>query len=116
MALNVYRRHRRECKSGHPEEFRSSEFDERKKGWKRCDCPIFGSGTLARRFRRQSTGQWQWDDARAVTTCWEQAGSWDGTILEPPRPTEPLQRGEHRITIADATKAFLAKCQNRWSA
>jgi hypothetical protein len=41
MALNLYRRHRRDCKAGHPEEHLSSEFDERKKGWRRCDCPIF---------------------------------------------------------------------------
>ena len=31
MALNLYRRHRRDCKAGHPEESRSGEFDERKK-------------------------------------------------------------------------------------
>jgi len=35
MALNLYRRHRRECKAGHPEQSFSSEFEERKKGWKR---------------------------------------------------------------------------------
>jgi len=45
MALNLYRRHRRDFKSRHPEEFRSSEFDERKKGWKRCECAMFASGT-----------------------------------------------------------------------
>ena len=66
MGLNLYRRHRRDCKASHPEEHLSSEFDERKKGWKRCECPIFSSGTLARRYRRQSTGKWEWDDARAV--------------------------------------------------
>jgi hypothetical protein len=36
MALNHYRRHRRDGKAHHPEEFLSSEFDERRKGWKRC--------------------------------------------------------------------------------
>ena len=50
MALNLYRRHRRDCKAGHPEELRSGEFDERKKGWKRCSCPIFASGTLQGEF------------------------------------------------------------------
>ena len=29
------------------EELHTSEFDERKKGWKRCECPIFASGTLS---------------------------------------------------------------------
>jgi len=37
MALSLYRRHRRDCKSHHPEESRSGEFEERKKNWKRCD-------------------------------------------------------------------------------
>jgi choline dehydrogenase-like flavoprotein len=37
MGLSRYRRHRRDCKTGHPEESRSGEFEERKKGWKRCD-------------------------------------------------------------------------------
>jgi hypothetical protein len=52
MGLALYRRHRRECKAAYPEELRSSEYDERRKGWKRCECPIFVSGTLARKFRR----------------------------------------------------------------
>jgi hypothetical protein len=40
MPLNLYRRHRQDCEAGYPEESRSGEFDERKKGWKR-------SGVLA---------------------------------------------------------------------
>jgi hypothetical protein len=36
MKLSLYRRHRRDCKAAHPEEFQFREFDERKKGWKRC--------------------------------------------------------------------------------
>jgi hypothetical protein len=57
---------RRECKAGHSHQHLSSEFDERKRGWKRCECPIVISGTLNLTFRRQSTGKWEWDDARAV--------------------------------------------------
>ena len=34
MSLAPYRRHRRDCKAGHTEELRTSEYDERKKGWK----------------------------------------------------------------------------------
>src|ERR1035438_3284940 len=86
MALSLYRRHRRDCKSRHPEEFRSGEFDERKKGWKRCDCPIFASGTLTGRFRRQSTGTWDWDTAKAVLEALDKAGSWD---VEKPKPSQP---------------------------
>jgi hypothetical protein len=40
MALVLYRRHRRDCKAAHPEQLHTSEFDERKKGYRRCDCPI----------------------------------------------------------------------------
>src|SRR5207245_9748879 len=106
MAFSLYRRHRRDCKAGHPEEFHSGEFEERKKGWKRCACLIFASGTLAGRSRRQSTGRWEWDDAKAIAKAWEQAGSWDGT----PSPAEAAPHEPatpQRITIADAVKVFL---------
>jgi hypothetical protein len=36
--LTVYRRHLRTCKSAHDEGLRTTEFDERKKGVKRCHC------------------------------------------------------------------------------
>ncbi|MCU1259589.1 MAG: hypothetical protein JWO80_2474, partial [Bryobacterales bacterium] len=52
VALNLYRRHRQECEAGHPTESRSGEFEERKKGWKRCACMIFASGTIAGKFKR----------------------------------------------------------------
>jgi hypothetical protein len=86
MALNLYRRHRRDCKAGHAEELRSGEFDERKKGWKRCGCPIFASGTLPEDFKRQTTGQWEWMPAKAVVAELDRAGSWDGHVTIP----EPL--------------------------
>jgi hypothetical protein len=44
VALHLYRRHRRECKGNHEEDSVSSEFDERRKGWKRRECPITASG------------------------------------------------------------------------
>lgn len=105
MALSLYRRHRRDCKAANPEDHQSTEFDERKRGWKRCECPIIASGTLNRKFSRQTTGKWEWDDARAVAAALEAAGSWGGEII--PR-LEPLpEKGAHRIEIATATKAFL---------
>src|ERR1017187_4711598 len=110
MALALYRRHRRECKSGHSEELRTSEYDERKKGWKRCDCPIFVSGTLSRKFARQTTGQWEWEAARAIAAMLEVSGRW---IADPvPEPSIPPATPE-RVTIFEAVEAFLAKCQNR---
>jgi integrase len=112
MALSLYRRHRRDCKADHPEELRSSEYDERKKGWKRCECPIIASGTLNRKFRRQTTGQWEWSPARATASQWEANKNWAGiSSIAAAAPHEPAPLP--RITIHDATEAFLAKCQNR---
>jgi hypothetical protein len=82
--LTVYRRHLEVAKSGHPEELRTSEFDERKKGWKRCECPIFASGTLNRISRRQNTGQWEWEPAKLIAVKLEAFGRWDGPKPEPP--------------------------------
>jgi hypothetical protein len=109
MALNLYRRHRRDCKAGHPEELRSGEFDERKKGWKRYSCPIFASGTLQGKFKRQTTGQWEWTPAKAVVAELDKARSWDGQVTLP----EPLPETTkaHRVTVEHAVKAFLAELQ-----
>jgi hypothetical protein len=91
MALNLYRRHRRECKVGYPEQSFSSEFEERKKGWKRCECPIVASGTLQKQFKRQSTGQWEWGAARAIAGGWEAAGRWQQAAQAiPAAETTPL--------------------------
>jgi len=110
MGLALYRRHRRECKSEHSEELRTSEYDERKKGWKRCDCPIFVSGTLNRKFARQTTGQWEWAHARAIAAKLEASGRWTADPV--PEPSRPPATSE-RITIGEAVEAFLAKCKNR---
>jgi integrase len=106
MALSLYRRHRRECKAGHQEELHTSEFDERKKGWKRCECPIFASGTLSGKQRRQRTGAWEWDAARSIAAEWERAGSWSGIKPEPPTPSIPVSQPE-RITVERAVQIFL---------
>ena len=54
------------------------------KAGNRCDCPITASGTLQRRFRRRTTGAWEWEAARAVVEAWERSGTWSapGLILE----------------------------------
>jgi site-specific recombinase XerD len=111
MSLSLYRRHRQECKGGHPHNSRTSEYEERKKGWRRCECPIFASGTLKRRFKRHNTGQWEFEAARAVAAAFERTGSWTASIHQAaPKPEEPERA---RITVEDATEAFLAKCKNR---
>ncbi|MBV8812386.1 MAG: hypothetical protein JO033_27255 [Acidobacteriaceae bacterium] len=102
MGLNLYRRHWRECKSGHPEDSLTSEFDERKKGFRRCECPIIASGTPQRRFKRKSTDQWQWDDAKAIAAQWEESGNWDArTAASASKPTP----AKHKPSRPDAPQA-----------
>jgi integrase len=110
MPLNLYRRHRQECEGGHPEESRSGEFEERKKGWKRCGCFIFASGTLNGTFKRKYTGKTNWDDAKAIVATWETAGSWAGEPPAPSRdPDPPVPDPAPKITIEQGVTAFLAE-------
>ena len=112
MALNLYRRHRKDCEAGRAEDSTSGEFAERARGWKRCACVIFVSGTLAGRFQRKRTGATTWDDARACAAAIEVLGSWSGQPVSAAPPADaPVAQA--RITIADATSIFLT---NRASA
>jgi hypothetical protein len=113
MALALYRRHRRDCKAAHPEQLHTSEFEERKKGYRRCDCPIVASGTLAGRFRRQSTGTWDWDTAKALLAALETAGVWDAQKPKPSQPPIAAASDPRRITILEATEAYMATCKHR---
>jgi hypothetical protein len=70
--LNLYRRHRRDCKVWHPAEWRAGELEERKKSWKKCQCPIFAFGSLA--------GSWNGKPVVAPAA--------DGFYFD---PTEPLR-------------------------
>lgn len=105
MAINLYRRHRPDCEAGHPEEFRSGEFEERKKGWKRCACVIFASGTLAGKFKRKSTEQIEWEQAREVIASWK---TWGAELpVQPPEIVPPPTSGP-KVTIERAVNAFHA--------
>jgi integrase len=105
MALKLYRRHRKECEAGHPEDGRTGEVEERRRGWKKCACLIHASGTLAGQFIRRQTGKFTWDEARAVATAWEASGSCDGELKPAPVAPAPVSG---RITIDDGTRVFLA--------
>lgn len=110
MPLALYRRHRQGCKAGHPHNSRTSEYDERKKRWKRCECPIFASGTFGKHFKRHNTGQWEFESARAVAAAFERTGSWHVTA----RASTSAEDSEVvRITVEEAIEAFLAKSKNR---
>jgi integrase len=109
MALKLYRRHRKECEGAHPEDARTGEFEEGRRGWKKCACLIHVSGTLGGKFNRKQTGKSDWDEAKAVVALWETAGSWDGEAIVPEPLPETAQ--PHRVTIERAVKAFLDELQ-----
>jgi hypothetical protein len=107
MALKLYRRHRIECEGGHPEDSKSGEFEEGRRGWKKCACLIHVSGTLGSKFNRKQTGKSDWDEAKALVAAWEAADAWDGKPAAPPTPEPPEEAQPKRITIADAVRVFL---------
>src|SRR5579863_5466505 len=99
MALTLYRRHRPECEGEHAEDARSGEFEEGRRGWKKCACLIHASGTLGGKFSRKQTGKSDWDEAKAVVAVWEAAQSWDGASkIQEPVPPAPVVP-DSRITI-----------------
>jgi integrase len=112
MALKLYRRHRKDCEGKHPEDSRSGEFEESRRGWKRCACIIHVAGTLAGRFSRKQTGKSDWTEAKAVAAASEQAASWDAASA-PAQPQKAAEKTEQRITITHATEAYIARCTNR---
>ena len=122
MPLNLYRRHTKGCVGGHPLESFTGEVEERKRGWKRCDCYISASGTLAGRFKRKYTGKINWDEARNVAEQWERRGDWNEvtTVVEsgladsPPVDGIPPLPGEtRRVTLEEAVKVFLTHTEGR---
>ena len=64
MFLTLYRRHRRACIAGHPEDSQTLKREEHKKGFKSCHCYIIMSGTLAKKFARRNTKEWKWEAAK----------------------------------------------------
>ncbi len=112
MALKLYRRHRKECEGAHPEDTRTGEFEEGRRGWKKCGCLIHVSGTLGGKFSRKQTGKADWDEAKALVALWEKAGSWDGQDkIEEPVSLPAANPGPERITVARAIKTFTAEFQ-----
>jgi hypothetical protein len=107
MALHVYRRHRTDCTAGRPNEFRSSELDERRRGWgARCECQIQVSGTLGGKFSRKSTGTADWAEAKRVAAAYEEAGSWSGQPVVAPSAPEPAPE-RPLVAVAAAFETFI---------
>lgn len=113
MPLKLYRRHRPDCEAGHPEDHRSGEFEEGRRGWKRCACTIHAAGTLGGKFSRRQTFKSDWEEAKVIAAQWEARASWDIPVpAAPPKPTNhPV--GKDRTSISDAVEAYLSRCRNR---
>lgn len=111
MTVNRYRRHKLNCLGGHAWQSRSSELEERRKTWKRCDCSIHAPATLDRKFSRKSTGTADWELAREWARDVQAAGSWDANPV--PRTAPEAPAAPAGITIADAIKVYL---ENRGTA
>ena len=107
MPLNLYRRHHQECAAGHPRWSTSGEFQERKKSWKRCGCPIIAAGSLAKVRRKRTTGRLDWDEARQVADRWEAAGRWPDEGEPSPTP-DRTHVDTSRETVASCIETYLA--------
>jgi integrase len=108
MKLNLYRRHRPECESGRPADSRSTEAEERRKGWgRKCLCPIQLSGTLDGEFSRKSTATSDWSEAQRIAAAHESADSWTGIPKPAPVAAEAAPT-KIRCTVVDACKTFVA--------
>lgn len=111
MALNVYRRHGSHCSGERALHEMTYEADELRRNWKKCSCPIYASGTLRGQFKRKNTERTAWSDAKPVVAEWERTGSWDLSIKPKEQPTQAAPQsdlGPSRISIADASAAYLA--------
>jgi integrase len=115
MALHLYRRHHGKCRAHHEQDSYSSELEERRRGWKHCDCTIHLSGTLGGRFSRRATGKTTWEDALKCATILEAAGTWGESPETSPAPAAPPEPPANtappRVTIAEAIEVYLANRQ-----
>ena len=92
MALQLYRRHRKECEAGHPEDSKSGQFEEGRRGRKHCACLIHASGSIAGKFKRQSTWETDFEAAHTVAADWLAARCWpsDKPHAEPETVSAPI--------------------------
>jgi integrase len=118
VTLHYHRRHGRDCEGKHPAGTYTSEAEERKKGWTRCKCPIYASGSLDRVHRRLATKQTDWAAAAALLVPYIARNTWDDPEPEPPAPPPPPgaltpeelapPEGAKGVTVPEAVKAYLA--------
>ncbi len=118
--LNYHRRHTSTCEGNHPIRLYTNEYDERKKAWKKCRCPIYASGSLNRIAKRFPTKRTEWQDAKDLMAPYLAANSWDLNRPPPPSgapPPPPVSSGDNdlvpevtrgkRETIPNAIQIYL---------
>jgi integrase len=108
MFLTLYRRHRRNCQQRRPEDFQTFEPEERKKGYKHCDCYIVTSGTLGKKFKRLNTKEREWDKALFKARAREALGSWANTVAV----SQTKSATSARMSITEASAAWKNKKLN----
>jgi hypothetical protein len=114
VVLRLYTRLRQKRDAGYSEDLKSGELEEGWRGGKRCGCPIHASGNIRGKFKRQSTGEWEWDAAKSAVARWESAGAWDEWALNvASEPCPAVIAQSSAPTIREATEAFLSKCETR---
>jgi hypothetical protein len=93
------------CEARFPVKSKTGEFQERRRGWKRCGCQIHFVGRLGGKLSRKQTGKGIWDEGKGVAAEWEKAGSRSGEVTIP----EPLPESPNscRIPVERAVKTFL---------
>jgi hypothetical protein len=103
-----------------PEDSRTGRFEEGRRGWKKCSCQIFASGTLGGKFKRQCTDKWEWGEAEKIAAGWEKAGSWPSGPKPPISPAlseakslEVAAPQQSRKVIREAVEAYLSACKSR---
>jgi integrase len=106
VKLNLYRRHRPGCEAGKRKDSKSSEHDERRRGWgRKCQCQIHLSGTLDGKFSRKATHTSDWEEAHRIAEAYERAESWTGKPkVEPVVPDPPPAKS--RVTLVEACEVF----------
>src|SRR5208283_5376619 len=105
MGAAVYLRHSKACKAKRPEDSTTGKFEEGRRNWKKCSCPIFASGTLGGKFKRNCTEKWEWDKAEEIADEWEKAGSWPSGSKQPVVVVEPPAVIAHQIGRGTVTRS-----------
>ncbi len=118
MPLTLYRRHTSKCTQHRARHERTYEGVERRRGFKKCSCPIHIEGRLGDVFSRKTTGTNAWEEARRIASVLESAVSWNATVhaeraVEFGRQVTVTASESPGITVADAGQAFMADCRAR---